>query len=1015
VRRVLRKSWRGYSAAIGGRFTSLPGGMVAHVVQDKPSWICRMKANASLEAGEGDQLRRCPVCGTPYSTEGDDAGCPVCLLHQAMQEEATVQDDMGDEGRFDHYELVRRADRAFEELGRGAMGVTYKAFDTVLRHDVALKVIDARIAAHPEARERFLREARAAARLRHPNVASVFYYGTRKSDGQCFYAMELVEGETLQARLRRAGPLSPALALEVVAQVAKALVAAETHGLVHRDLKPANLMLVEGPELTVKVIDFGLAKAVAAAAGDADLSHGGFVGTPAFASPEQIAGATVDIRSDLYSLGITLWKMLTGHTPFRRSSTEVMNQHQYAPLPLEQVKGVPQPVVALLEALLEKDPARRFQSPADLLNALSRVADAVKIQRTITPQSLRLGTSGRPIEVVTNIRETIAARRVWPIRWLLLMLVIGAGAILAVNVFFGPKAPAPPAPSSSSQAVTAPEKSIAVLPFESLSENKSDSYFADGVQDEILSNVARISQLKVISRTSVMQYRPDARRDLRQIAKALGVAHILEGTVRRASNRVRITIELVDAGSDHAIWSETYDRDLTDIFAIQSEVAETIARKLTATLSPEEKKRIETKPTENLAAYDLYLRAKELVVRFGVAMSAERLETPLSDAISLLNQAVRLDPKFTLAYCELARANGLLFVLDPTPERRALGEAAINSALRLQPDLPEVHLAYAYHLSYGYSSRDYQRAREQLTIAKRGLANNAEVFLVEAYMDRRQGDWEKAISEFKEAIALDPLNTLSIRELAVTYLSSAQFSAGEKEYDRLTQLLPDQPMLKVEKALIPIFKNGDDSPLRSAIDALPASMADDTGVLTIRLCFALTDRDWPKAKDIIEKFKGREDNDQFAYGRRPVPIGCYSILIARLQGERAAANPSFTEIREQLNQKVKQSPENANLLSQLAVVDALLGNKESAINNAKRARDMMPVSKDAIEGMRVLKNLALVYAWTDELDLAFETLVSLKNTPVGLRYGQFKLDPYWDPLRKDPRFEKLLAELAPKD
>jgi serine/threonine protein kinase/tetratricopeptide (TPR) repeat protein len=972
-----------------------------------------MNSNASLKAAEGEEAPRCSVCGTPYTKDKDDAGCPVCLLRQAMQEEATIQDDKGDEGRFDHYELVRRADGSFEELGCGAMGVTYKAFDTVLRHPVALKVIEARIATNLEARERFLREARAAARLRHPNVASVFYYGTRKSDGQCFYAMELVEGETLQARLRRAGPLPPALALEMTAQVAKALVAAERHGLVHRDLKPANLMLIEAPELTVKVIDFGLAKAVAVAAADASLSHGGFVGTPAFASPEQIAGGTVDVRSDLYSLGITLWQMLTGRTPFEGSATEVMSQHQHAALPLEQMKGVPQPVVALLEALLEKDPARRFQSPVDLLKVLPKVTDAVKTRRSVTPQSLReitdqrLGRSGRAIGVLATIREVVAARKVRLILWLTFMVVVGSGAILAVNVFFGSKSLPP-------QVVTARARSIAVLPFESLSETKSDSYFADGVQDEILSNVARISQLKVISRTSVMRYRPDAGRDLREIANALGVANILEGTVRRASNRVRITVELVDAGSDHAIWSETYDRELTDIFTIQSEVAETIARKLTATLSPEEKKRIEAKPTENLAAYDLYLRAKELVARFGVAVSAERLETPLSDAISLLDQAVQLDPKFTFAYCELARANGLLFVLDPTPERRALGEAAINSALRLQPDLPEVHLAYAYHLSYGYGEHDYQRAREQLAIAKRGLANNAEVFLIEAYMDRRKGDWEKAITELKEAIALDPLNTVSIQELAVTYVQVGQFSAAEKEYDRLIQLLPNQPMLKVEKAYTRIAK-GDDSALRSAVEALPVSMADDTGVLTLRLCFALTDRDWRRAKEIIEKFKGREDNDQFAYGRRPVPIGCYSILIARLEGESVAANPEFLKIREQINQKVQQSPENANLLSQLAVVDALLQNKESAISGAEHARGMMPISKDAIEGSRILKNLALVYAWTDQLDLAFETLVYLKNTPFGFRYGQLKLDPCWDPIRKDPRFEKLLAELAPRD
>jgi serine/threonine protein kinase len=280
------------------------------------------------------------------------------------------------------------------ELGRGAMGITYRASDAILGNEVALKVIDARIAALPEARERFLREARAAARLRHPNIASVFYYGTRKSDGQCFYAMELVEGETLETRLRHSGPLPPSLALEIITQAARALVALETHGLVHRDLKPANLMLVERPELTVKMIDFGLAKAAATAESESDITHGGFVGTPSFASPEQFTDTSVvDVRSDLYSLGITLWEMLTGQTPFRGTPREVMHQHQHAALPLDLLEAVPQPVVILLDALLEKDPGRRFQTPADLLNAIPTITDAIDARRKITRQSLQKTSS----------------------------------------------------------------------------------------------------------------------------------------------------------------------------------------------------------------------------------------------------------------------------------------------------------------------------------------------------------------------------------------------------------------------------------------------------------------------------------------------------------------------------------------------------------------------------------------------------------------------------------------------
>ena len=342
-----------------------------------------------MSASADEPQLSCSKCGAVLQRGGHLAGqCIVCLLESALDEEEVPT---ASAERFDHYQLATHPDGTPVELGRGAMGITFKASDTVLGNDVALKVIDARIAAQPEARERFLREARAAARLRHPNVASVFYYGVRKSDEQCFYTMELVEGETLEVRLRRAGPLPPALALEVIRQVAKALVAAEAQGLVHRDLKPANLMLVEGPELTVKVIDFGLAKAVATVGSEADLTHGGFVGTPAFASPERFTGASADVRSDLYSLGITLWEMLTGQTPFRGDYAQVMYQHQHTPLPLGQLEGVPQPVVALVEALLEKEPVRRFQNPTDLLKAMSAISAVIETGRTFTRQGLQKG------------------------------------------------------------------------------------------------------------------------------------------------------------------------------------------------------------------------------------------------------------------------------------------------------------------------------------------------------------------------------------------------------------------------------------------------------------------------------------------------------------------------------------------------------------------------------------------------------------------------------------------------
>jgi serine/threonine protein kinase/Tfp pilus assembly protein PilF len=947
--------------------------------------------------------------------------CPICALHSALSKEHAISDWAveptlsSSQLRLDHYEILTHDDGMPFELGRGAMGVTYKAVDVNLRSAVALKIISARFIGDESARRRFVREARAAASVRHSNVASVFHLG--KSGDTYFYAMESVDGESLDQVIRRSGRLEPSIALTVVTLVAAGLEAIHRQSLVHRDIKPSNIMIsLQGAKIVnAKIIDLGLAKGAAEDdAISAISSQGTFAGTPQYASPEQFAGIGADIRSDLYSLGITLWEMLSGEVPFQGCSSKLIYQHQHASLPIEKLARIPQPVVALLELLLEKDPARRFQTPTELLQAIPRVTEALNAERGVTTDQLQsrvdeAATSSK--QSTSGLHRVLASTRKRVFGWLLAS-ALGISGLLFVWSFSAHRGSI--SNQRDAQAIPA-EKSVAVLPFESLSDNKGDSYFADGVQDEILNNLAKIAQLKVISRTSVMQYRADARRDLRQIASALGVENVLEGTVRRHGNRVRVSTELIDARNDHTIWADSYDRDLTDIFAIQSEVAQTIADKLTATLSPEERKRIEAKPTDNLEGYDLYLRANELIMNAGASLGFGNIERPLREAIDFLERAVQLDPKFTLAYCASGLAHDLLYYYpDATPERRALADAAVNSALRLQPDLPEVHLAYAYHLYYGY--QDYEQARAQLAIAKRGLPNNVEAIALQAYIDRRQGNFEKAIRELREAITLDPRNRVSLEELAATFYHTRQFSAAEQIYDRLQEMPLDQPKVRVERASTMVDKTGDNTALRSAIAALPASMADDRAGLTWRLFVAVSDRNWAQAKEIIEKMKGGEDLGLFAYGWWPVPVGCYSILIARLQGEPAGANPSFAEVREQMNQKIHKSPENAApLLSQLAVVDALLDHKAAALSEAKRAVGMLPISKDAMAGPGIAINLAVVYAWTNELDLAFQTLAPLTKTPNGIYYGQLKLDPLWDPIRKDPRFDKLLAELAPKD
>jgi serine/threonine protein kinase len=948
--------------------------------------------------------RACPSCGTLFPDNSES--CPVCALRGALQSDAGLSSpkDAGADLRFEHYQVLRNEDGTPMELGHGAMGITYKAFDLHLQCPVALKIINAQLIGDSSARHRFVREARAAASVRHSNVASVFHLG--ETGGNYFYVMEFVDGETLQIFIRRAGKVETDVALGSVAQVAAGLAAIQKQHLVHRDIKPSNIMVSweQGRLENVKIIDLGLAKG--AAEEPAISTLGSFTGTPGYASPEQFAGIRTDIRSDLYSLGITLWEMLSGKLPFQGSPAELMYQHQHAALPTEKLKGVPAPIVTLLQILLAKDPEQRFQSPVELQKALPEVKGAIASGSRLSPSDLRLiadqekERSPRPNSRKHAFRGALAAA----------LVVVG---LLVGWLFLSSRWKS----NQQSVEVGSTKKSIAVLPFESLSSNKDDGYFADGVQGEILNNLAKIAQLKVISRTSVMQYRADAKRDLPQIANALGVANVLEGTVRREGNHVRVTTELIDASNDSTVWADNYDRDLTDIFAIQSEVSQTIARKLAATLSPEEKKRIEAKPTENLEAYDLYLQATKLITEAGVLILIGNTEKLLHDAIQLLDQSVHLDSNFALAYCAAANAHGMLyFFYDETLERRALGDIAIANALRLQPDLPEAHLAYAYHLYRAY--RDDQRARVQLTIARQNMPNSVPAMDLEALLDRRAGYFEKAIQELKESSELDPRNPIPASILATTLSMARQFPAAERAYDRAIELAPDQPMLKVQKAVNFNFqRTGDAQALRSAIAALPPSMANNRSMVNLRLILALIDRNWQQATQLIQQMNGGRDQGDFAYAYFPVPVNCYSILIARLQGNHPGDDPSFVEAREQLNQMVNNSPAPtiARALSTLAVVDALLGKKEIAIAEAKRAVETVPISKDALDGPALLINLAVVYAWTGRTDLAFGTLAPLAKIPWGIFYGPLKLDPYWEPLRKDSRFDKILAELAPKD
>jgi tetratricopeptide (TPR) repeat protein len=510
-----------------------------------------------------------------------------------------------------------------------------------------------------------------------------------------------------------------------------------------------------------------------------------------------------------------------------------------------------------------------------------------------------------------------------------------------------------------------------------------------------------------------MPFRSRDDRNLRSIAESLGVANVVEGTVRRDGKHVRITIRLVNARTDETLWSDTYDRNLTDIFAIQSDIAQKVAAKLTTQLSPKERKELREQPTKDVEAYDLYLRAKEMIfdVQFDQGDERERLLS----AIRLLQESAKKDSEFALAFCQIAKAHDALFwsKIDQTPERRALADCASNEAVRLRPDLAEVRVRAAWH---HFVYRENERALGELAAVRRTLANNAEALLLKAFIARRQGRWEEAIAGMRRALRLDPRHQIILGALGDSYYWLRRYREVEQIFDRLVELAPDKPSLKGYKASVVFEEKGDLESYRDAMEKLPSSSRDTLWITSLRFQNALLTRDWKIAKEILSASAYNElyfGFSPYSWASSLVPRDCHQVWLNVLQRGHPIKGEQFRPARDQLKQKTEAQLDDPGLLSVLGLIDAALGRKQEAIQEARRATEMLPSAKDAVEGPPLVSKLALVYAWTNEPDLAFEQLTISVNTPAGLHYGELKLDPAWDPLRKDPRFEKLLAQLAP--
>jgi TolB-like protein/tetratricopeptide (TPR) repeat protein len=700
-------------------------------------------------------------------------------------------------------------------------------------------------------------------------------------------------------------------------------------------------------------------------------------------APEQAVGSNsaLTTTTDVYGLGAVLYQLLTGHPPFAGGTTYetiklLLDTEPRQPRLLNP--KIDRDLSTICLKCLEKEPQCRYSS------ALALAQD---LEHWLKREPIRARHSG----VFT--RGSKWARRNPAIAALIGSLVALAAA-LGWNVW-----------KSEPVSSTYP-RSIAVLPFENLSRDPDNASFADGMQDAVLTDLARIADLKVISRASVMQYKSGVARNLREIGQRLGVAYVVEGTVQRSGNLVRVDAQLIDTRTDKQVWAEVYDRDLVSVFGVESSIATTIADHLHAKLSSGEKSEIERTPTTNIAAFDLYTRAKNILLEAQMHTKAELLL-----AVDLLNQAVAHDPSFFDAYCELGYAHDRIYWTgaETTPARLALADTAIKAAARLRPDVGETHLARAQNLYWGYL--DYDGALVELEVARRTLPNDFRVPRLMAAINRRQGDWEGSTRNLERCLELSPRDLESLDGLYTNYLLLRRYAEAKSALDRYIALRPDNVAgSRLLQACLEFQEKADIWPLHQRLDSIratnPAEMQSSGGFW---LVCAFAERDATAAKNALDACVDFRSGSfgSVVFLSRSMLEG----LVARMTKDEAKARSAFVAAHAEQQRVVQAQPDNSRELSLLGLIDAALGRKEEALREGRRAVELLPVKKDPIVGVDMVVNLAIIAAWVGDKDLACEQLDSIIRRPGWLNnYGELKLLPWWDPLRGDPRFERLLEE-----
>jgi len=898
------------------------------------------------------------------------------LSTEASATAETLDDVLGEldvcdaDWRIGNYQIL-------EEIGRGGMGVIYRARQRHSRRIVALKRILSYHADSQETLARFRREAQAAASLDHPNILPI-YEVSECDDGMPFFSMKFAGGGSL---LDAAPALrgEPRRAVASIAKIARAVQYAHGQGILHRDLKPGNILLDGRGEPLVS--DFGLAKWLDTSS---HLTRTLTIfGTPGYIAPEQVNGSAGKLgpASDVYSLGAILFDLLTGRPPFLgEHALRVIQQASEKPAPKLRtlMPGLDRDLETICAKCLEREPGARYRSAGDLAEDLERWLEGRHIiARPVSPATRALRWTRR-----NPVVAGMAA------------LLLALGSAVGVMIWNGEMA-GPPAASG-----------IAVLPFESLSSDKENAFFADGVYDGVSTKLAKVANLKVISHNSVAKYR--GARNTQEIGRALNVAYVLEGSVRRETGRIHLNAQLIDTRTDAHVWAQEYDRDLSDVFALQSEIAQKVADQLGTEVSAVEEVAIQEPPTTDLVAYDSYLRAKDLVN--GISFST-RAGEDLAQSIQLLDQAVARDPFFFDAYCQLVGAHDRLYFLgfDHTEARLKLSETTLQSIRRLRPESGETRLAMAQHLYWAY--RDYDRAREELAGARKTLPNESRIPLLTGFIDRRQGRWEKSLEEMNRALELDPRDPFILQQISITYEGLRRYKEMAATLDRALAIAPKDVTTKVRRAWVDLEWRADTKPLHATIDTILAENPSVAPVLVDRwILLASRERDPVAAQRALDAMPSDGCYDE----NIPFPNSWCVGLAARLRGDESAARAAFTSARKELEQTLHDQPDYAAGLCALGMVDAGLGHKADAIREGERAVELMPVSKSAVEGPLLIRNLAIIYAWTGEKDRAIERLSEAARRPDDVSYGNLRLNPLWDPLRGDPRFEAIVSSLAPK-